>query len=169
MNSKKINVETDSNNIDMLGYGMSLEIIYGDLFTEENASLGHCISRDFAMSKGIAKEMKERFMRDLRHISGQYIVGNVAVVHLPDNRFIYNLITKERYWEKPTYDSLRTALVAMRKHIVAHGVREVAMPLIGCGLDRLEWAHVSDLIEDVFCEIKISFRIYCLSSNNYVQ
>ncbi len=37
---------------------------YGNLFTAlESVSLGHCVSRDFVMGKGIAQEFKSRFGR----------------------------------------------------------------------------------------------------------
>ena len=30
---------------------------------------------------------------------------------------VFNLITKDKYWEKPTYDSLREALLEMKENI----------------------------------------------------
>ena len=63
---------------------------------------------------------------------------------------VFNLVTKEKYWHKPTYQTLRAALVDMRKHIERYDIKYVAMPMIGSGLDRLEWFKVSEIIKDVF-------------------
>ena len=47
-------------------------------------------------------------------------------------------MTKEKYSDKPTYDSMRYSLEKMREHAGQHGVKEIAMPRIGCGLDGLQ-------------------------------
>ena len=65
---------------------------------------------------------------------------------------VFNLITKERYFQKPTYESLRGALECMKTLCGEKGVRRVAMPVIGCGLDRLEWEKVSAIIREVFSD-----------------
>lgn len=62
----------------------------------------------------------------------------------------FNLITKERYYNKPTYRSLTTALIRMKELCINEQITKLAMPVIGCGLDRLEWNKVKDLIYDVF-------------------
>ena len=52
----------------------------GDLFAcPESASLGHCVSRDLSMSKGIAVIFKERF-RGLRTLKeqGEWVGGYVS-------------------------------------------------------------------------------------------
>ena len=71
-------------------------------------------------------------------------------------------VTKERYFNKPTYDSLRSSLQATKEHCVAHDVTELAMPRIGCGLDRLEWSKVSAIIDDVFKDSGIHITVHSL-------
>lgn len=124
--------------------------------------LAHCISADFGMGKGIVIEFNKRFdmKNKLRkkypcYLDGwrrYHIVGDCI---LEDK--VLNLITKERYYHKPTYDSMRRALERMRELCVACGFKKVAMPIIGCGLDRLEWDKVSLMIKEVFasCDIEI--------------
>jgi len=65
-------------------------------------------------------------------------------------RYIYNLVTKPCFSDKPTYDTLRRSLEAMRSHVVSHDVREIAMPKLCCGLDMLQWNAVRTLIKNVF-------------------
>ena len=75
-------------------------------------------------------------------------------------RYIYNLVTKEKYHEKPTMTDLRKSLLQMRKHMQEKGVEGVAMPRIGCGLDLLDWQRVRRLLEEVFENSCINIVIY---------
>ena len=123
---------------------------YGDLFqVDKKYYLAHCISADFALGKGIAVEFNKRYdMKKKLH--NQFIVNDDCwpTCYMIDN--VFNLVTKEKYWHKPTYQTLRAALVDMRKHIERYDIKYVAMPMIGSGLDRLEWYKVSEIIKEVF-------------------
>ena len=63
---------------------------------------------------------------------------------------VINLITKEKYSHKPTYATLRGALERMKEECCLYNIQKVAMPLIGCGLDKLKWEQVSAIIREVF-------------------
>jgi hypothetical protein len=54
-------------------------------------------------------------------------IGEVAILKKQD-RFVYYLITKEKYWNKPTYEDLQMTLDEMKKHAVANNVPELCMP-----------------------------------------
>ena len=54
------------------------------------------------------------------------------------------------YSDKPTYETLRRSLEAMRGHARQNSVREIALPKIGCGLDGLQWNAVRTLLKNVF-------------------
>lgn len=69
-------------------------------------------------------------------------------------------VTKACYFHKPTYKTLQSSLEALRSHCVGNGVRELCMPCIGCGLDRLQWGRVSDMIQKVFADVDISITVY---------
>jgi O-acetyl-ADP-ribose deacetylase (regulator of RNase III) len=86
-------------------------------------------------------------------------VGQIAVLEQED-RFIYYLVTKKYSNGKPTLDDLISSLEKVRDHCAEHGVKLLAMPRIGCGLDRLEWRHVKPKIEEVFSGLDISITVY---------
>lgn len=93
-------------------------------------------------------------------------VGDVAYLQQND-RFIYYLITKECSNQKPTYESLTAAITKLRDFIVKHDVKKLAIPRIGCGLDRLDWPKVKAIIKQIFkgigCMIKVChFSQVCL-------
>ena len=115
----------------------------GKLFESED-SLAHSISSDFKMSAGIARSLKRKFPYNFPEST-----NSPLFVHKLDDRFIYHLFTKKRFFQKPTYDSLRQSLEAMTKHANKHKVTEISMPKAGCGLDRLEWHEVERLIGEI--------------------
>ena len=137
-----------------------MEEIKADLFTS-NTSLVHCVSSDFVMGKGIAVEFKKRFGRidDLKAQNKQ--IGDVAVLDYPD-KFIYYMITTEKYWNKPTYENFILSLIGVKTHCLANNVTKLSMPRIGCGLDKLEWNIIKNFILGIFKDTNIQIKVYCL-------
>jgi len=138
----------------------SLKEVKGDLF-DSQASLAHCVSADFKMGAGIAKAFRKNF-RDVDVLLAQKQgVPGLGVLHLK-GRFVYYLVTKEKYWHKPTYVSLEGSLKLLLAHVKKHEVKELAMPRIGCGLDKLDWDKVKKLLEEVFKDSGVSITVYYL-------
>lgn len=139
-----------------------LNYVTGNLFScPEDEALAHCISEDCRMGAGIAVMFKKEFKGVEELKEQRKLMGECAVLKR-DKRFVYYLITKKRYNQKPTYDSLRLSLEDMRSHCELNGVARVSMPRIGCGLDRLQWDKVSVILEQVFKHTNISITVYSL-------
>ncbi|XP_066265187.1 ADP-ribose glycohydrolase OARD1-like isoform X2 [Branchiostoma lanceolatum] len=142
--------------------GFQLLQVRGDLFScPESDSLVHCISQDCHMGKGIVVIFKKKFGRveELKR-QGQK-PGGVAVLKT-EQRYVYYLVTKEKYWQKPTYRSLESSLRAMKAHCVQHQVCRLSMPRIGCGLDRLHWDRVSQTVKDIFSDTDMAITVYTI-------
>ncbi|KAK0053517.1 O-acetyl-ADP-ribose deacetylase 1 [Biomphalaria pfeifferi] len=132
----------------------------GDLFTCSNtASLAHCVSEDLIMGKGIAVEFKRRFGQVEELCKQKSTVGQFAVLQ-DGERYIYYLVTKPKYDKKPSEVNVKYCLREMRDHILQHGVKELCMPRIGCGLDELDWKKVKEIIKTVFQGCPITVTIY---------
>jgi O-acetyl-ADP-ribose deacetylase (regulator of RNase III) len=54
---------------------------------------------------------------------------------------------------------MENALSEMESMCRCHGINKVAMPIIGCGLDRLQWDKVSEIIKDVFKDTDIEILV----------
>ncbi|XP_076444901.1 ADP-ribose glycohydrolase OARD1-like [Babylonia areolata] len=134
----------------------------GDLFScPSTDGLVHCVSKDLKMGKGIAVIFKNKF-GGLDELKAQgKDVGDVAVLKR-DDRFVYYLITKPHHYDKPTYDTLRASLKAMKSHCQEHQVSSLSMPRIGCGLDKLEWDKVSDVVKEVFGDTAMAITVYTI-------
>ena len=138
---------------------MTIEIIKKDLFTIGNDYyLAHCISADFALGAGIAKTFNSKYNMRFKlfnsHPNYVYRGGDALLV---DN--VFNLVTKAKCFQKPTYESLTEALEMMRDKIISLKINNLAMPMIGCGLDRLQWLRVIKIIENVFMDTDINILI----------
>ena len=128
--------------------------------------IAHCISGDFALGAGVAKQITEAFnMRAaLRSMWGEdsAMSGQWSVPCCLPVGNVFNLVTKERYFHKPTLDSLRTALEEMARYAENMRVAKIAMPKIGCGLDKLSWDDVAPMIRDIFEDTDIEIMVCCL-------
>ncbi|XP_016404680.1 O-acetyl-ADP-ribose deacetylase 1-like [Sinocyclocheilus rhinocerous] len=113
------------------------------------------------MGAGIAVQFKKTFGGVDELLAQKKQPGQCAALRISD-RFVYYLVTKKKYNQKPTYDNLRKGLVSMREHCLANGVNSISMPRIGCGLDKLKWENVSSIITEVFQDTKISITVYTI-------
>ena len=140
-----------------------LNELQGDLFTS-NDNLAHCVSADLKMSKGIAYQFLKRFGCQDELKSQNKMTGEVAYIVTPDNKYIFYLITKLKYYQKPTMNSLRVCLNAMKELIKSNSIKTLSMPRIGCGLDKLNWEDVKRLISDVFGDLDLTITVYSLTN-----
>ena len=130
-----------------------------DLFTvPQGYMLAHCISGDFNLGGGIAKQFCEYYNMREKLIS-EYIEATDEVGEALFIENVYNLVTKGKVYEHPTYDNLRKALIDMRDMMVERQQLKLAMPKIGCGLDGLDWNIVRAIIKEVFEDIDIEILI----------
>lgn len=126
-----------------------------NLFTVDNKYyLAHCISADAKMGAGIAIQFVNKYP-NLKHLKQSK--NHISQCILIDK--VFNLITKEKYYEKPTYNSLEESLYNMKVLCNNNNIKYIAMPKIGCGLDQLEWIKVKEIIYKVFIDTDIEILI----------
>lgn len=135
-----------------------IKTVKGDLFSADDSYyFAHCVSADYALGAGIAKQFRDRMnMREKLFL--QHDNPKVGSAYLVDN--VFNLVTKERYFQKPTYESLCRALIDMVVQCVPLGINKIAMPKIGCGLDKLDWNAVRAIIEATVWQENIEIVVY---------
>lgn len=137
----------------------------GDLFAEEilaEYALCHCISSDFALGAGIAKAFAKMGVKKqlCEKYPKQWQSRGYCLMTETNGVVVGNLVTKERYFHKPTLETLRQALENFKTQALELGTQKLAMPKIGCGLDKLDWDDVREVIKEVFndTELKILVR-----------
>lgn len=145
-------------------------MIKGNLFSAPlDSTLVHCISKDCAMGKGIAKTFKTYYPRMKDFLLNSKGLRNgvdypAIFYYSPykNKHNVINLITKEKYYNKPTYDSLKQSLINLRELCKSKGIKDISMPLIGCGLDNLDWVQVKSILLNVFNSDDININVYIL-------
>lgn len=133
-----------------------------DLFTvSKDYVLVHCISADFALGAGIAKIFRDKGVRaELLSKYETSVPGTALLTTATGWAGEINLVTKALYWHKPTYNSLRTALLRAKHNIIIpNGYTKLAMPRIGCGLDKLLWARVKAILCEIFADTDIEIIV----------
>ena len=139
----------------------------GDLFAEEilsNYELCHCISSDFALGAGIAKAFAKMGVKKqlCEKYPKQWQGRGYCLITETNGTVVGNLVTKERYFHKPTLETLRQALENFREQALEMRLQRLAMPKIGCGLDKLDWTEVQKVIKDVFNETEFKILVHYL-------
>lgn len=127
---------------------MIIKEVKRDLFSmEDKYHLVHCISSDYKLGAGIAVIFNKKYnmINKLNLKKKKYVFPDVILI---DN--VFNLVTKERYWDKPTYKNFEITLKMLREEIDLKNIKHIAMPKIGCGLDGLSWMKVRDMILNIF-------------------
>ena len=144
-----------------------------DLFSvSKDYILVHCISADFALGAGIAKTFRDKYnVKNVLKDSwsnydwnghGTCLMTNCSVAKDGSGGWmICNLVTKERYFHKPTYQTLKESLYSMKFQLMEQSLSapKLAMPLIGCGLDRLEWNQVRTMLQEIFRDTSVEILV----------
>ena len=118
--------------------------------------LVHCISSDLKMGAGIAVPIQKTFkVRNKILASGQDVQHPTCI----RSGRTFNLITKAKSNEKPTYEALGAALQIMKNLVRTQGIKKIAMPRIGCGLDRLQWERVREMIKQTFDDLEVEILV----------
>lgn len=136
-----------------------------DLFSvSDDYYLAHCISADFDMGRGIVVEfnrrfdMKRKLQSEYPNYLSQYTNERIGGDCILEGK-VFNLITKERYFHKPTIITMILALEKMKQICLENNIKKIAMPVIGCGLDRLNWNDVSEQIKSVFSDMHVEILV----------
>lgn len=127
---------------------------YLKTYKEKPFYYAHCVSSDFALGKGIAKSFRKVY-----HLTNEQLINGKVDNTLSITSNVFNLITKSKYWQKPTYESLQKSLDTLKKCCISLSVKKLIMPKIGCGLDKLQWSNVKSMIKKTFNDLDIEIVI----------
>ena len=124
--------------------------VCGNLFAQGNGqNLAHCVSADFQMSRGNAKIFRDRFGGIDELIASHATVGDTAKL-TRGHRHIFYLITKKKYYDKPTLSSLKKCLLHLKTQVVELGIINLDIPKIASGLDKIPWDITKQLLLEIF-------------------
>lgn len=136
----------------------------GNLFElDEKYSLVQCISLDCKMGKGIAVEFDKRFKgmkTTLQYAIKEYEMRvPVCIPYASKSRYVFNLVTKKVFYGKPTYRTITDCIKEMKFQCEKYEIKFLGLPKIGCGLDRLQWGKVREIIQEEFKDLDIEIEV----------
>ena len=144
-----------------------------DIFhTDSSYALVHCIGADFSLGAGLSAAFRRMGVRD-------ELVKNYPEEKFPNGKrwngygyclqtssgfmglhdTICNLVIKENCFEKPTYRTMEESLEDLHRQCFLNDMTKLAMPMIGCGLDGLNWERVSEILKTTFQDTDIEILV----------
>ncbi|MDO8332151.1 MAG: macro domain-containing protein [Fluviicoccus sp.] len=140
----------------------------GNLLEADVEALVNTVNTVGVMGKGIALMFKERFADNFRRYaaackSGEVKTGRMFVteVHeLGGPRWVINFPTKQ-HWRSPSQLVWVTeGLSDLRRFLVEHQVKSIAIPPLGAGNGGLNWSEVRPHIESALADLDVNILIY---------
>ena len=157
---------------------MILEI-QGDLLETDSKLIAHGCNAQGVMGSGVAEALATRFKGlksayrshcDLMWGAGQApsdLLGSVYIVSI-DDKLIANCFTQQNYGSGGhqvyvNYDAIHQCVGTLVLEMAALGLKEIAIPRIGCGLAGGNWERVKKIFEVYFNETSdLTLKVYSL-------
>lgn len=155
---------------------MKMIIEKGDLFGLDNKyALCHCVSADCddkgSWGAGIVIPIKKRFKGAKEYCAEVIKKDNLsypcAILFDKQEQKLINLITKPYFYTKPTYSSIHSAIHKMLILCEENNIKYLGMPMIGCGIDGLEWDKVQKIVESEFKDSNVEIVVRYLDENSF--
>ncbi|KAI5728612.1 hypothetical protein M8J77_018611 [Diaphorina citri] len=149
-----------------------IQEVQGDIMAAPvEYSLGIGVSEDFRMPTGLPAQFRNEFRRLDTLLDQNCKVGDVAILSLAATppRHIFYLITKKLSPSRPTLKALRSCLAQVRKECERLGVRNLALPQLGAGQDRLDWREVRPVLDLVFERSDIHVLVYMQNEDQEID
>lgn len=144
----------------MFGGTLMIQEMQGNVLEHitSNSPVAHCISADYALGAGVARLIDNKYhVREvLIHIGTHTYPDCIKVGN------VLNIVTKQYYWCKPTYQTFIGGLEKLREVCKEQGITYIVMPRIGSGLDRLDWNICKKCIQEILVDSGIQVTVYYL-------
>jgi len=137
----------------------------GDLFeapTEFSYAL--CVSQNLKMNKEIAL-MFRRKISFVETLKCQHPKLHEILYLKHDQRYIFYLVTKVKYWQKMGLEDLYNTFKNLYKLCTELNINKFALPRNGSGYDELNWEDVQKIIKYIFRDLEICINIILYSQS----
>jgi len=140
----------------------------GNLLEARAEALVNTVNTVGVMGKGIALMFKERFDENFRRYAAACKAKGVQtgkmfvtpVQELDGPRWIINFPTKQ-HWRAPSrMEWVVEGLQDLRRFLIEHQVKSIAIPPLGAGNGGLEWAEVREQIERALGDLDITILVF---------
>ena len=134
--------------------------IKGSILDAPQKYIAHGVNCQNVMGSGVAKALFDKYPKvkeDYHYYHSEmledvcdniYLLGSYSVSDQLDGKHVLNCYTQEFYGRNKKKFVSYDAIFNVFKHMSKMGVKEVAIPKIGCGLAGGNWEIVKLIIDD---------------------
>lgn len=152
---------------------MTLEVVINDLLKmPKEYVIAHAIdSHEVAFGAGASRAICEMFpdIREkcLEFANDNFNCTNFVYRYTNGEQVIYNMFVKSHCWynamnkmtQEEYLNNVKTCLTFLKKEMIMRGEKHLAIPQIGCGLDRCRWKDIEAIINFVFEDTDIDVKV----------
>lgn len=139
---------------------MSVRHKKSDLFTSDAKIIAHGCNCRGAMGSGVAAIVRRKYPDAYydyvdEHALNGLTLGEVQFVEVEKGKYIANCMTQDDFGthqRQVDYEAVYTCFEQLRDFALEKGIKDIAMPQIGCGLASGDWNIVLAMLESVFPE-----------------
>lgn len=165
--SKKTQLNSDSSYMPLLSSGSGITVVEADIRHvfeqfkgDPSVAMAHTISSDFQdqkhMSAGVAVAFREKFGRPKL---SDLVFTSLACQKFQEGPTIYSLITKSRYFGKPSKSDYNGAFDQLKQDFKSKGLSTLICSPMGCCRDLIEPQHFVHKIIDFHRETGAHVKI----------
>ena len=115
------------------------------------------------MAKGLARQVKSWYPAAPSTIRLKYPsnIGSIFLKFDPQlEPYVFSLATKNRYYHKPTYESVLSILYELREIVLDAGIQHLSLPKFASGYDKLDFNIVFELKCQIFDPLPLTIYIH---------
>ena len=142
---------------------MSISYVTENLLKYSEGILLHGCNAKGVMGSGVAKAIRAKYpiAYEVYHKTFKddgLDLGDIVYVEINKYLWIANGITQASYGRTGAqfidYDAINSVMININAFAKKHGIKTVAMPLIGAGLGGGSWTTISGIIEDKLIDVQ---------------
>jgi O-acetyl-ADP-ribose deacetylase (regulator of RNase III) len=145
-----------------------IQFTQGNLLEAKAEALVNTVNTVGIMGKGIALMFKERFSDNFRQYAlackaGDVQTGKMFVTEpreLDGPRWIINFPTKQHWRGNSRLEWITDGLQDLRRFLIDHDVKSVAIPPLGAGNGGLAWPVVREQIETALGDLDLAITVF---------
>jgi hypothetical protein len=145
----------------------SIVEVEGDIRESPETYKAHACAADLGCYAGLAAGVVQDVGRP-EGLTAPPKVGDVLAKVGNDDLIWLFLVTKEKSWHKPRHNfnkfvrDVQFSIEQLARYIIAHDIKEIAIPHLCSGLDRLNWLYIRDLIRHNLQDVEVKVVVYHL-------